>query len=291
MFGFFKRQPPAVAPAPLAEAPPRGDALVEAVLMSGVVLPPYPAVLAELDHLLAEEDFELPRLVDLVGRDPSLRAALLRVANSPVFGPRQPVSGLLQAITVLGLARARSVLVSAALRDALRDYGDPMLVRALWARFSAIGNLAASLASHSATLRQQADLAYTTGMFHGTGAFILAKRFPGETRVLAHAGRNFEDELQRLGAELGSDPARISAMVARNWHLPAEVAEAIARQRLGPQAIAESDTSGKLVCLLHLAIGRFDDGEAAPDWRHDAEMLGLDGDALDEILATQGAAE
>jgi HD-like signal output (HDOD) protein len=111
MFSFFKRHPQPEPVAPVqADEVPHADAVVDAVLMSGVVLPPYPAVLEEIDHLMARDDFELSRLVEQVARDPSLRAALLRVANSAVFGIREPVSDLLRAITVLGMERTRAVL-------------------------------------------------------------------------------------------------------------------------------------------------------------------------------------
>ena len=293
MFGFFKRSPlPAAEPVARAEPAAQGDPVVDAVLMSGVVLPPYPQVLDQLDHLMARDDFELPRLVDLVAHDPSLRAALLRVANSPVFGLRQSVSSLLQAITLLGLARARAVLLSEVLRDALRDYGDPGLVQALWTRFSAIGNLAAAIAARSTALRAHADLAYTTGMFHGTGSFILVKRFPHETASLALAGKGYAAELERLAAQLGSDTVPISAMVARNWRLPAEVCAAIALQSHEPSI---ATAAGRLAVLLRLAIALHDaehpGGEWPALWDSAAGVLGLDGEGLGEISALFGGEE
>lgn len=295
MFDFFKRKlPQASASAVIPEAPPEADPLVDAVLMSGVVLPPYPALLTELDHLMARDDFELPRLVELVGRDPSLTAALLRVANSPVFGLRQSVSGLLQAISVLGLARARAVLTSAVLREVLREYGAPALVQTLWRRFSEIGELATSLASHSSLLKTRADLAYTTGMFHGTGSFILIKRFPRETSVLAHAEADFEATIAQLDAELGTDHAAIGAMVARGWRLPPEVVKAIAQQHQSLPASGAADPGNRLTYLLRLAIALHDGVAQSADWpvvlAAADEFLGLDQAALDAALEGAGRA-
>ena len=269
MFGFFKKH---AVPEPVPKEEPRSDAVVDAVLMSGVVLPPYPAVLIDLDRLLARDDFELGRLVEVVARDPSLMAALLRVANSPVFGLRRNITGLQQAVAILGLARVRAVLRSAVLREALRDYADPALVDVLWGRFDHIGKLAASLAARSTTLTSQADLAYSAGMFHGTGIFILAKRFPEQTRGLAHAGLDFAAQVDRLDAELETDHVAISAMVARNWRLQPEVVAAIAHQRQCRPG--ESGTTDRLTCLLHLSIG-LHDGEGAEAWASAAESLGL----------------
>lgn len=291
LFDFFKPRRDAKPAAPTAEelAQRQDDAVVDAVLMSGVVLPPYPALLEQLDHLMARDDFELGRLVDIVSRDPSITAALLRVANSPVFGLHQTLTSLRQAVTVLGLARTRAVLRSEVLRDALRGYADPSLVHALWERFGEIGNLTASLATRSGTLRARSDLAYSAGIFHGTGCFILTKRFPNQTLWLGHVGTDFEDRMEQMDAALGTDHAAIGAMVARGWRLPREVADAIAQQhrlRHSPELIGRADP---LACLLRLAIV-LHDGSATPDdwpelWDTARDRLGLDAAAVDATMA------
>ena len=210
------------------------------------------------------------------------------MANSPVFGLRQTITGLRQAVTVLGLARTRAVLSSEVLRDALRGYADPSLVHALWERFGAIGNLTASLASRSETLRAKSDLAYSAGIFHGTGCFILTKRFPNQTLWLGHVGTDFESRMEQMDAALGTDHAAIGAMVARGWRLPREVTEAIAQQhrlRHSPELISQSDP---LAGLLRLAIV-LHDGSATPEdwpelWDTARDKLGLDAATLDAAL-------
>ncbi|MDO9225399.1 MAG: HDOD domain-containing protein [Pseudomonadota bacterium] len=299
MFGFFKPRPVATATAPAVsvsdKASPRGDAVVDAVLMSGVVLPPYPALLEELDQLMAHDDFELDRLVDVVVRDPSLTAALLRVANSPVFGLHQTLTSLRQAVTVLGLARTRAVLRSEVLRDVLRDYGNPAMIQALWQRFGDIGGLTAALAARSAILKHQSDLAYSVGIFHGTGCFILVKRFPQETRGLATAGKAFETQMCQLDEQLGADHAAIGALVARGWRLPPEVVEAIPQQRRLRQTPETMGTASPLACLLRLAVLLHDgniEPESWPKLRDIAsDQIGLDEADLNETMTELGLAE
>jgi len=296
MFGFFKPHPPTAPQTANVDTNARrqDDAVVDAVLMSGVVLPPYPALLEELDHLMARDDFELGRLADMVSRDPSLTAALLRVANSPVFGLRQSVSSLRQAVTVLGLARTRAVSRSEVLRDALRGYADPALIHALWERFGEIGNLAASLATRSPRLKPQSDLAYSAGIFHGTGCFILAKRFPGQTLWLTRVGADFESRMEQMDAALGTDYVAIGALVARGWRLPLEVSEAIAQQRRLRQAPETISAAPPLTCLLRLAIVLHDETAKPEDWPElwetARDRLELDASTLDAAMAEYRAA-
>lgn len=290
LFDFFKPRGAAAPAAPEVDdqARQQNDTVVDAVLMSGVVLPPYPVLLEELDHLMARDDFELGSLVDVVNKDPSLTAALLRVANSPVFGLRQSISSLRQAITVLGLARTRAVLSSEVLRDALRGYGDMALIQALWRRFSEIANLCAGLASRANSLKALADLAYSAGIFHGTGCFILVKRFPKETHGLASAGTGFEAQMQQLDRSFGTDHAAIGAMVARGWRLPREVSEAIAQQHRPRQPLEAPGPAERLASILRLAILLHDNGVDPASWpaatESAREELGLDAETLKEIL-------
>lgn len=284
MFGFFKKKTtPAVATPTISEPPPR-DMVVDAVLLSGVVLPPYPAILEEMDALIAHEDFAVNQLTVLIARDPSLTAALLRVANSPVFGLRQSVTRLSQALSVLGLGRVESIMRSEVLRDTLKDYGDPALLHTLWQRFGNIGKMAACMASHSTHLKSRADLAYTLGMFHGTGCFIIAKRFPTEMAVLKQPGLDFEATMLQLNHQLKTDHTSISGRVARSWRLPPDVVEAITKQRIWQQM---TGVAGALGCLLRITMLLHDHQEDGDEWAalwpHAQKTLGIDESVLDVV--------
>lgn len=174
----------------------------------------------------------------------------------------------------------------------MREYGSPSLIQSLWQRFGAIGNLAASLATRSRALHGQADLAYTTGMFHGTGCFILVKRYPVETHGLEQAGAQFEERMRQLDQRQGTDHAAISALIARNWRLPTAVTNAIAHQDQIPADLDEM--AGRLAHLLRLAITLHDGGtesEAWPaQWETTSRLLGLDLAALEEVAAGEASA-
>lgn len=288
MLRFFKKSPPPPSEAERRqqERTSRTEAVVDAVLLSGVVLPTYPAILREMDALMAHEDFAVSQLAVVVARDPSMTAALLRVVNSPVFGLQQSVTRVSQALSLLGVGRVQAVIRSEVLRDALQDYGDPKLLQNLWERFGKIGKIAAILASRSTYLKNLSDLAYTIGIFHGVGAFILIKRFPKETQVLANAVPEFEQVMLALNGQLKTDHASIGGIVAKSWRLPPSVIDVIGRQRSWQQL---SGPSAALACLLRLAI-LIHDGDVAGEewdatWQAAQSLVGLKEATLQEVSA------
>ncbi|MFM9834475.1 MAG: HDOD domain-containing protein [Methylophilaceae bacterium] len=252
MFGIFKKlNKKSIASRVSPHPSSSNNHLIEAVLISGVVLPPYPAVLEKIDQLLSHDDFSLRELTQLIEGDPSLTSSLMRVANSPVFGLSKSVFNVEQAFGILGMSRVQAILRSALLREAVSDYGNPVLLTQLWNRFNKIAEISTKLASYSPVLKSKADLAYMTGMFHATGSFILLKRYPLKAGHLIKLNGNFEQQMTHLNETLNTNHAMISSMVAKSWRLPVVVADAISKQR---EPLSVDGLTGILINVLHAAI-------------------------------------
>ena len=232
MFGLFKKTPEKPNSSVVKQAlRTQQDHLVEAVLISGVVLPPYPVILEKIDRLLSRDDYSLSELARLIEGDAGLTSALMRIANSPVFGVSKTVANIEQAFSILGISRIQTILRSELLRNALKDYGSPALLTQLWSRYSKIAELATTLVSHSNLLKGKTDLVYMIGMFHGAGSFILLKRHPLVTSSHIKPNGDFELQMTQLNEALNTDHAIIGGMVAKSWRLPIVVSDAIAKQR------------------------------------------------------------
>jgi HD-like signal output (HDOD) protein len=285
MFGIFKKST-AKSSMDLAKPPPNApkDYLVEAVLISGVVLPPYPAVLEKIDLLLSHDDFPLSELKKLIEDDPSLTSSLMRVANSPVFGLSKSVANVEQAFSILGISRVQAILRSQLLRNALIDYGEPALLTQLWNRFNKIAELSTKLASSSPMLGSKCDLAYMTGMFHGTGSFIMLKRYPMKASQFIKPDCNFEQQMSRMNQTLNTDHAMIGSMVAKSWRLPIVVTDAISKQR---ETLSVDGLTGILINLLHAAIllhdNKFFDKEFEPILDYMINKLKIEETAIESL--------
>ena len=79
--------------------------LRDSALSGELKLPVLPAVAADVLACIDGDDCDAHSLAELIQRDPSLAANLLRVANSARFAPSEPIVSLNQAISRLGLGR------------------------------------------------------------------------------------------------------------------------------------------------------------------------------------------
>lgn len=160
-------------------------------------LPPLPQNLLQAIDLLDQPEPEATRLADLLGRDPALTARLLRTANSSVYNRGGAVTTPAQAISVMGLARLKSELVSACI-DTLRQNsmaGQPEaenLREEVWQN-SVCTALAARQISSELTL-PQAEESYVHGLLHDLGKLALIHVLPARY-VEAYGSRNRYDSL------------------------------------------------------------------------------------------------
>jgi putative nucleotidyltransferase with HDIG domain len=214
-------------------------------------LPALPqAVLQALAILRSDH----PRVDDCAARiavDPALTARTLRLANSAFYGVSGRVATLQDAIHVLGSQTLAALLTTAAVLPQLGDrerLGPDHDV--FWRH--ALGTALAS----QALARQHgmgADLAFTAGLLHDIGRLALATHFPDEHRAVAAFAA--EADVSLLCAErrlLGLDHAEVGAMIARHWHFPATVVQAIALHH-EPPTPGDAAQRATLVDIVHLA--------------------------------------
>lgn len=262
------------------------DQLIEAVLASGVVLPaPGPGFL-RLQAAAASEDAGPRELAAAVSQDPAITGALLRVANSPVFRPRAAPRSALEAITMLGRTRTLATAASTALRSHCSGL-DADVIEAVWSASARAAELTYA-ACRQTSAKALADLAYLAALMQDAGIAVLLRRNPELAAALKGQSHALEAGIRALDALSGADHAAAGALVARNWKLPQDVAEAIRAHHDPRQAARLPDTPRFLAILL--ATGRRLRDGVSPDWIDWTELaeseLGLDEASLAELEET-----
>ena len=85
-----------------------------------IVIPPCPQALLRLQEILRAPEHDMGALDELVSSDVALAAAVMRQANSPLYGLQQPVQTVGLALTVLGFDPAVQLLSTFITRQALQ---------------------------------------------------------------------------------------------------------------------------------------------------------------------------
>jgi HD-like signal output (HDOD) protein len=194
------------------------DALIESLSLPQTI-GPMPRVCAELSQMSVEQSADAARLARLIQSDPALAGELMRVANSPAVRPRSPVVSLPQAVSWLGVAEVRNIVMAFALRgEAFVAPGHEPESEDLWREAWLAALWAKELARQR---RRPVESAFLAALMHRTGAALALKilsRFEAEQRTVMDA-RSFADLVVEF------DPA-FGRLLMKSWRLPRDVRDA-----------------------------------------------------------------
>lgn len=255
----------APASASAVNAPPAAD--VDA-LISGIAIPPRPALLAQLQMEMAGADPDFDRIARLVAGDVALTAAVLRTVNSPFYALSRKAATMPEAISLLGLRQIGALVTGFVLRRSIG--GESANLTRFWdvttKRSFALARLARGLRG------VDADVAQTFGLFCDVGIALLMQRFPDYAATLGAANRSASLPFTEVEhAAHRTDHALVGALMARTWGLPQPVCDAIRAHH--DYAIFHSSQTPECVTRLiamglvaELAIQRFAGMNESREW-------------------------
>jgi putative nucleotidyltransferase with HDIG domain len=190
------------------------------------LLPPLPAIAQRVLALVSQEDIGIREIGDLVKMDPSFSAELLRFANSALFGVRQGVKSVSQAIVLLGLDRVKTMATLVSVNRMIRSALRVDALRKVWIHSLATALIAEEAARVSGIA---ADTAYTAGLLHNLGTLGLMSAYPEEYSRMLDVTREFGFDLLRTERDLFDiDHCLAGSYLAQDWDFPDELAAAIA---------------------------------------------------------------
>ncbi len=168
-------------------------------------------------------------LSEVCERDSDLSARILRLANSPTLGCRQPVNRVLQAAVVLGMGRIRNVVLAAHLVRTVPAPGGMIGPVRFWRHSFAVATLAREIGV-GARSRLAEDM-FLAGLIHDLGVCVLAELDPHAFEVacasaLERAALPGMVDSPCLDEAHAQVPA-ISARIASRWPLERRVIEAV----------------------------------------------------------------
>ena len=241
---------------------------IPADILQGVVIPPRPAVLADLQSELRKEDPDQRRIARLAMADVALTAALLKAVNSAAFSVSRRIESVDQALSMLGLKRVVAIITAIVLRRCVKT-DSPNLTR-FWdvaaKRSYAVSKLARKVGG------VDVDAAQVFGLFCDVGIPILMQRFPDYPATLKLCDQ--EDLLPFTEIERrihGTDHAFIGSLMAKSWGIAPVVTQAI---RFSHEPMVFQDpkvpvASIRLIAfnlVAELAIQRYNGLHVSKEW-------------------------
>lgn len=207
-----------------------------------------------LGSLLRDQHSQAAQFAEIIARDPSLTARLLRMVNSVYFGLDSQVGTIEDAVLYLGLRQVRSLALATPVLEDMAVLGGSN-TRIPWRDFW-LHTLACAFTTRE-ILRQtdvplEDDTDYIVGLLQNVGKVVMGKVFPKEFNQLQQT--EFESEAHVIDAErslLGWDHATIGAYYLEVHKIPSAIVEAV-RFHHSPEL---AHKSSQLAAAANLADG------------------------------------
>jgi HD-like signal output (HDOD) protein len=190
-------------------------------------LPAMPKTYARLQTALSQPTVTAAQIGDIVNSDAAIAVKVLQITNSAFFRLRKPMVRIKDAVTYLGFATIRNLVLCAEVFSQWKTPKDLPEVNPDALQHHAQHSAAAckSLAGG----RVSADDAWLAGLLHDIGYWVFIQECPGEFARAIELSRAqglplFECELRTVGAT----HAQIGAYLLGLWGLPYPVVEAVA---------------------------------------------------------------
>lgn len=223
-------------------------------MLKGMVIPPRPVVLLQLEHAQTEAEPDFDRITKLISSDLALSAAILKTVNSPFFSLNNRVVSVQQALHLLGLRNLGHIVRGVFLRHALSPEGEEKMER-FWIHAMRVALVSAKLAE--ALSGVDVEEAYTYGLFQDCGMPLMQARFADYRVTLDKCeGKSLEKALELEDSRHKTNHAIAGYFLARTWYMPEYLCLAILNhQDMSVFETEEQDENWRKACNLIAIAG------------------------------------
>jgi putative nucleotidyltransferase with HDIG domain len=229
---------------------PLEKALIDNRLKGCACLPSLASIDSALKELLSADQRYTSQIAEIIRRDPSLTARLLRLVNSVYYGISTPVKNIEEAVFYLGVRQIRQLaVVTPIIEDLLRLAGNN---RFNWPEFwrHSIGTALLTRDVIDIVQSPNEETDYVGGLIHDVGKIVMASAFPEHFRqIYGGPDEGGKDLLEREREVLGVDHAELGAMYLKKQVLP-EVFVNIVQFHHQPEKAREN---GNIVAAVQVA--------------------------------------
>jgi HD-like signal output (HDOD) protein len=210
-------------------------------------VPSFPTAIHDVLQLIRAEESTNADIALGLETDPGMSVRVLRLVNSAGFGLRQAVEDVSQAVQLIGRSSLESILISAAVHDALpRRSREGFDAKAFWQLSAQRASTAGSLASELCPERR--SLCWTAGLLQDLAIPLLVESEGPLYCSLLREWREGTQPLEVLEREaLGCDHMEFARKICEQWNFPETLTVAIAGHH---ESDSESPRPERLVANL-----------------------------------------
>lgn len=220
-------------------------------LLRGFTIPSQPQILVDLHIAQAQNPPDLNEVSRLIRKDIYISGSVLKIANSPFYGLRNPVTTIEHAIMMIGTQGVLNIVHAVCLRQELVSRHDlsedesQFLIR-FWDSAEDTARVAAAVSREIAL--GQADELYLLGLFHNAGIPLMIDRFKDYRQILADSYELPEKTVTETeNRHFDTNHAVLGYYLTRSWKMPKLICNAIGQHHNLQRLLADSAHHGSVM--------------------------------------------
>lgn len=193
---------------------------IETLLQKFDRLPSMPGVAIKLIEAIQRPDPDMREIARLISSDASLSAKVLKIINSPFYGLADKITGIDQAVKLLGLNTVKNLSLSLILRTSFLKKGPGSINLASFWKDSLVGAIAAKLLAGRIKIKNAED-AFFLGLLKNIGSLTLAYLLPDQYSVVLSEIKTKKISSQDAENQVfGFNHTDVGALLIKSWGLP-----------------------------------------------------------------------
>lgn len=200
---------------------------IHRLLNDRLKLPALPTIFSEINEAIQNPRFSGKDIADIVSKDPSLSATLLKIVNSAYYGFSEKVESIQFAAMALGTRQVGALALGITVVNYFKGISDKRInMQSFWRHSVACAITARTLAAHIKGVVP--ERVFIGGMLHDIGRLVLLNAFPDDYNQLFSASRSPGVFLYQMEpAVFGCTHARFGGMLAETWNFSAGISKLI----------------------------------------------------------------
>ncbi|MFC1586453.1 HDOD domain-containing protein, partial [Fibrobacterota bacterium] len=254
-------------------------------------LPVFPETARKLMSEIENPDSSAADIARIVKYDPSVSAAILKMANSTYYNPMgNQIGNIKQAIARLGFVEVRKICIAFGTMKLFIKTSGLIDLSEFWKHCIGVAMSTKILIQLKGQDKTKHTDAFTAGLFHDVGILILDQFFESEYRTVCDISKNEAGQIIEIEKKaLGIDHGEIGRKLLEKWNFPAFICETV-RFHHEPD---KCDPAYKHLCqIIHIAdfavssTGNFEPGESMPEGFNQGAWydLGLEVETIPDLL-------
>ncbi|NTV15427.1 MAG: HDOD domain-containing protein [Desulfobulbaceae bacterium] len=211
-------------------------------------LPSLPNIFFQLQEAMSHPRSSAHYVGEIISKDSSLTAKLLKLANSAFYGYPQRIDSISRAVTIVGVEQITSLAMGITLVQYFKDLPESLNMKSFWKHSLGCGVIARILAGQCKQNLDQEHF-FVAGVLHDLGRLFILKNYPLQAQAALQESLKAQELLVTAENRIwGFNHAFLAGELFHRWNFPASLEMAVRYHHQPLRAISPLEPG-----LIHLA--------------------------------------